>query len=923
MTRRAPGVYGSVRVHHVPVFAYRALHRLVVLALPLILLLAPFSRVWSKVPADPKEQKHVLILMQEDPSWPVYRLLDENIRSTLHNALPGSLLIFGEHLDETHFPDPEIQRAEVEGIKKKYTGTRLDLIIAIGEVPANLFPGVPVVFLSANPRRKPPTLPIASTTVANVWVELDAEKTLEVARRLQPQAHRLIIVTDASSSEDGVLGRLRHKLPAIAGDMQQTYLTSGALPDICKEVSALGPDAIVLFIALTHDENGRPLISAETIPKVAAASGAPVYTMFDTHFGTGAVGGYVSSFAEIGKAGGQLALRILAGEAPQDVVANNLYLFDWRQLRRWNISESALPPGSVVLFRQTSVWEAYKWYFLGAALLCALQAILILGLLWQRSKKRDYQQSLVTQMAFEKMLSDLSTTFINLPEDQVSTTIQKSLGQIAKFLNLDRVTLFEYTQSKSELSVSYSWQAADVSRVPTILKFDKLEWLTTSFQSGGAIIVSDLSALPAEAFAEREYFRKLGTHSFAAFPLRAGDESLGCISFASTTRRVAWTDDLVEQLKLVAEIFSNALARTRAQEARLRHAAIVESSDDAIISEDLHGIVLSWNVGAQQMFQYQPEEIVGHSIELLIPPDQRDEDKRILDAIRRGVHIEHYETLRVTKNQKQIDVSLTISPVRDSAGVIIGAAKIARNISDRKRAEQILKVSQESLHTLSGRLIRAQEEERARIARELHDDFSQRLAILGIGLGQLWRKLPESDEEERAKVLEMLKSTKEICSDIHSLSHQLHSSKLEHVGLRPALSGLCKEIAARHNIDIHFRDFGIPREIPKDTALCLFRIAQECLSNIIKHSQAATAKVELAANGETINLRISDSGIGFDLAARNPNSGIGLISMSERLRLVGGKLTVDSRPRSGTTIFAEVPLAVSVREASKIAVAGG
>jgi signal transduction histidine kinase len=153
------------------------------------------------------------------------------------------------------------------------------------------------------------------------------------------------------------------------------------------------------------------------------------------------------------------------------------------------------------------------------------------------------------------------------------------------------------------------------------------------------------------------------------------------------------------------------------------------------------------------------------------------------------------------------------------------------------------KLSEDSLHSLSGRLIRAQEEERARIARELHDDFSQRLAVLSIGLGQVLKKLPGPEAEQRAKVSEMLKATMELSTDLHSLSHQLHSSKLEHVGLVSALNGLCKEIGEKYKVEIQFSKGGFPSEVPKGVSLCLFRVAQESLNNVVRHSQAKNVYV--------------------------------------------------------------------------------
>jgi PAS domain S-box-containing protein len=255
-------------------------------------------------------------------------------------------------------------------------------------------------------------------------------------------------------------------------------------------------------------------------------------------------------------------------------------------------------------------------------------------------------------------------------------------------------------------------------------------------------------------------------------------------------------------------------------------------------------------------------------------------------------------------------------PRFESDGTFLGYVGSCIDITDRKTSE-------ESLHALTGRLITAQEEERARIARELHDDFSQRLALLGIGLGQLWKKLSPNEIEQRANVLEMLRGTKEMSSDLHTLSHQLHSSKLEHVGLVPALHGLCKEFSEKYKIGIRFNESEGPLDIPKDVALCMFRVAQESLGNIVKHSGAREAQVQFSVNALGISLRISDQGKGFDPAIKNPTAGIGLIGMSERLRLVGGRLLVKSATGRGTEILAEAPVALPVADEKAKAYAAG
>jgi PAS domain S-box-containing protein len=247
-------------------------------------------------------------------------------------------------------------------------------------------------------------------------------------------------------------------------------------------------------------------------------------------------------------------------------------------------------------------------------------------------------------------------------------------------------------------------------------------------------------------------------------------------------------------------------------------------------------------------------------------------------------------------------------PRFEADGTFCGYIGSCVDVTDRK-------LSEKSLEELSGRLITAQEEERTRIARELHDDFSQRLALQGIGLAQLWKKLPESEVEQRTKVQDLLKKNQEISSDMHSLSHQLHSSKLDLVGLAPALMGLCEELSSKFKIQIEFTDRGVSSKIPKDVALCLFRVAQEALGNVVKHSRAKQAQVELSGTDNRIRLRTVDAGVGFDPDVRSTHPGIGLVSMRERLRLVGGGLSIRSAPMRGTEILAVLPLSADAKEA--------
>jgi PAS domain S-box-containing protein len=224
---------------------------------------------------------------------------------------------------------------------------------------------------------------------------------------------------------------------------------------------------------------------------------------------------------------------------------------------------------------------------------------------------------------------------------------------------------------------------------------------------------------------------------------------------------------------------------------------------------------------------------------------------------------------------------------------------IAVDITARKLADA-------ALASVSGKLIEAQEQERRRIARELHDDIGQRLALLAIELTQLQQRSSHPSEfPERIGKLQLL--TSEIAVDIQSLSHELHSSRLQYLGLAAALRGFCQEFSGQQKVEVDFKTQDLPTRLSPDISLCFFRVLQEALHNAAKHSGVRHFEVRLWGTPDEIHLTISDPGVGFDLESTKANRGLGLISMQERLKLLHGILAVESQPQRGTTIHASVP----------------
>jgi PAS domain S-box-containing protein len=244
------------------------------------------------------------------------------------------------------------------------------------------------------------------------------------------------------------------------------------------------------------------------------------------------------------------------------------------------------------------------------------------------------------------------------------------------------------------------------------------------------------------------------------------------------------------------------------------------------------------------------------------------------------------------------DLSISYFPIDGDTGVD-RAACIIQDITDRKNAEK-------TLAAMTRKLIEAQEQERARIGRELHDDINQRLSLLAVEVEAAIKKFPNSKETRRL-LAKFRKRISEVSSAVQSISHKLHSSQLEYLGLVATMRSFCKEFALRRTVEIDFKSDNMPKTVPYELSLCLFRILQEALQNAAKHSTVRRFKVELGYSANELHLIVSDRGTGFEVETTMNKGGLGLISMRERVRLVNGTISIESKPMGGTTIRVRVP----------------
>lgn len=345
----------------------------------------------------------------------------------------------------------------------------------------------------------------------------------------------------------------------------------------------------------------------------------------------------------------------------------------------------------------------------------------------------------------------------------------------------------------------------------------------------------------------------------------------------------------------------------QAEQARFRLAAIVESSEDAIVSKDLNGIITSWNAAAQRIFGFTPEEAIGRPITIIIPPELQSDEKQILKRLRAGQRVDHFETIRQTKHGMKLHVSLTISPVRDAQGRIIGASKIARDISEQKKMEQVLKEVE-----LSGRLLQLQDEERRRVARDLHDGVGQLLAALSMSAAIVAREKEKLSADAARCVEGNSALIDQAIAEIRTVSHLLHPPLLDEIGLESALTEYVQGFGERSNIRMTLDLPDNLGRLPREYEMCVFRIVQECLINIHRHAESATAQVRLSRTPQEIQLEVADHGrgIGPEIQEKffaGKSTGVGLRGMRERVRQLGGALKIESNG-SGTSIQVMLPI---------------
>jgi PAS domain S-box-containing protein len=457
---------------------------------------------------------------------------------------------------------------------------------------------------------------------------------------------------------------------------------------------------------------------------------------------------------------------------------------------------------------------------------------------------------------------------------------------------------------------SYAARSRNLGAVPSFPASSELPWIAEQLEEQRVVVVGRVDKLPRDASIDRHVLSAREVKSMVLVPASCGRDETGVLVVEHFSEEHVYPQDVLSQLQIVSRLIGLGIASKRVRmanrtiEQRFRN--IFEQPLIGMAFADMDGRLLRVNHELSEMLGYSQEELLAMQARQFADPEHFGGDVALFQELRTGVRQNyHIEKAYVRKDGRRIWGRLHVCRLASPDGGPARVLAMLEDITERKEAEDRLHEAQVALHELTGRLIQAQEEERHRIARELHDDIGQRLSLLMIAIERISREVPATPEPRLGPFGRVLSQLDELTKDVHQLSHQLHSTKLQYIGLRSALRDLCQQVMNQHGIVV-VQELEDAPDLPPEVQLCLYRVAQEALNNIAKHSKAGDAFVRFRKSSGAVRLEVRDNGVGFDPS--NAGTGLGLASMSERLRIVGGELAVTSNPGKGTEVVAVVPV---------------
>jgi len=561
--------------------------------LPLLVVLLS-SWVWAvgtqAQSRDALGGKNVLILHALEANMPLNVRTDRAIMASLETGGVGLKNQFYEYLDLHRHPSAKHLQVLAEMLRVRHGNRKIDAIITLYpealqfvlDEGRTIFPDAPIVALYMYPGFEAPK---AGRRIVQHVLRNDIAGTLESALKLVPQAKSVYVVSGVHPLDKKNEAQARLDLQKWQGRLDVRYVTNMSLDEMVAVISGAPRDTIILYLAVSADNTGQTYNPRDVAERLSQVANGPVFGVYESILGYGIAGGSLVSYDSIGTQAGQLALGFLQNGSDPNTIPAILDLpavlkFDWRQLKRWNLSVAAVPPGSININREYTLWEQYGTAVIVAFFVLVVQALLIVILAVNRAQRQRAERQLARQLRIETLLTELSASFVHLPANQIEGKIQDAQRRICELLDLDRSTLWQVPENEpATLRLTHVHTPEGTAPVPSRMDMrDFFPWGFRMIMRGEMLTLSTLAALPSEAARDRETFERYGTKSVVVVPLFAGGDVFGALTFTTVRAERQWSDDVVKGFRMVAEVMANALARKRAEEAlesRLRFESLL------------------------------------------------------------------------------------------------------------------------------------------------------------------------------------------------------------------------------------------------------------------------------------------------------------------------------------------------------------
>jgi PAS domain S-box-containing protein len=793
--------------------------------------------------------KRILLLHQASDPGALRGKFNIAFDAAIRSANPNPVEIYEEAIDLQRFHGANQSRLVREYLKLKYAGRNLDVIVTQGMGPLAfarenraLF-GNPPIVATLSPAGQIDANDHITGLQGGFWIK----GTLDLAMALRPETRNVVVVDGAHDNTSELQTDIERQVHERGDGLALVYLRDLPLAEVVARVEDAPPRSIVLFVRQSILNDEEDVDQLEALDRIAKVSRAPIFSQLEQYLGHGIIGGSMWRFEDDARRLATMASRIASGARVDDVPpGRNTYdlLIDWRQLRRWQIAESRVPVGTVVLFRQPSFLAQNGKYAAGALLLVLAQFALIVALLVQRFRRRAAEEE--SRQSKERYRSVVDTQSELICRFLPDTTLTFVNDAYCRFRNATRGEL---------IGTKLITQIPESARETVLQRLNQLNGLD-SYEH--PVILPDGS---------------VGWHFWANQAIR--DDRGRIVEFQGIGR------DITEQKR----------AQEALGQAEARNSAMLRAIPDLMFVMLRDGTYVDYHARDPKLLLAPPSVFIGKKVRDIMPPRLADV---MMDAIEGACQRE--ETVAV-------EYDLPLDEVRYFEARVVHAGddrvlSMVRDVTDSKRAIALNR-------DLTGRLIASQEIERQRIARELHDDVSQKVALLNIDIEEVARQV--EGFEPRARLQQLSGRTKEIASDLRDLSHELHASRLQSLGLMAAVEMLCRDTSKHLGVTVPFVHGTLPSEVDPNVSLCVYRIAQEALNNVTRHSHARHAQVMLFYESPMLMLQIADSGVGFDPRTTR-HGGLGLISMRDRVAFLRGQLAIHTEPGGGTRIGVNIPI---------------